>query len=180
MNKVNLSLGVALVAVVIATGAFFVKTQVQFGANPGPVHTEYQEFDGGVKVGSVNSTTTPASMTLRTSDVYGFDTVIVRPTGAAADKTLTFFASSTASHWLPKAGDTQRTCFLNATTTAAATITFAAGTGIDLQSASSSPTDLTVQADQTACFTFVRKVQVAEVTNSFDIEASFVEFNDAD
>lgn len=148
-----------------------------FGALSSPTVYEPVELNGGSKFGSVNSTSTPASMTLRLSDVMNYDTVIVRPTGAAASKTLTFFASSTAANWLPKAGDTQRTCFLNATTSAAATIVFAAGAGIDLQATS---TNLTVQADNSTCFTFIRKAQIAGVTNSFDISASMFTFYDAD
>jgi hypothetical protein len=180
MNK-TLKL-VLSVAVVIATGLggyFYGKSQVVLGSS-NPTVLTYQEFEGGVKFGNVLSTTTPASMTLGVADLYGYDTVIVRPTGAASAKTLTFFASSTASHWLPIAGDTQRTCILNATTTSGVTLVFAAGTGIDIQTASSSPTDLTILPDQTACFTFIRKAQVAGVTNSFDIEANMTEFTDGD
>lgn len=172
--------------VLIAIGGYaFPKSKTQIiretlGAFPGPSIFNALELRGGTTFGSVNSTTTPASMTLRVSDVKDFDTVIIRPTSAAAAKTLTFFASSTAPHWLPRAGDTQRTCFLNATTTSGVNLVFAAGTGIDLQTASSSATDLTILPDNTACFTFTRKAQQSSVTNSFDIEASFVEFTDGD
>lgn len=182
---------VALVAIlVIAIGGYSypgvqtkvreVVKEVKVGANAGPSFFNPLDFRGGVTYGSTNSTTTVASMTLRVADIKDFDTVIVRPTGAAAAKTLTLFASSTASHWLPKAGDRQVTCFLNATTTAGVNLVFAAGTGIDLQTASSTITDLTLSPDNTACFTFARKAQVAGVTNSFDIEASMVEYNDGD
>ena len=150
------------------------------GAIAGPDIFDALRLGGGVTYGSVNSTTTPAAMTLRVEDVMNYDTVIVRPTGAASTLTLTFFASSTAPHWLPKAGDTQRTCFMNATTTAASTITFAAGTGIDLQTASSSISDLILSADNSACFVFTRKSQVSTITNAYDIEASLTEYNNGD
>lgn len=152
-------------------------SDVKFGALTSPTVFDPVELRGGSLFGSTNSTSTPLSMTLRLSDVKDFDTIIVRPTGAAAAKTLTFFASSTAASWLPKAGDTQRTCVLNATTTAGVGLVFAAGSGIDLQATS---TNLTVPADTTACFTFVRKAQIAGVTNSFDISANMFTFYDAD
>ena len=184
MNNKNIWIGLVVVAL-IAIGSYqFPKVQTvikELGANPGPTFLNPLEFEGGVTYGNVNSTSTPASLTIVVGDVLGFDTVIVRPTGVNSAKTLTFFASSTASHWLPRAGDTQRTCFLNATTTAATTLIFAGGTGIDLQNASSSAnTDLTISADGTACFTFIRKAQIAGVTNSFDIEANMTEYFDAD
>ena len=168
------------VAVVIAIAGAYVFPQVSQKLGLSSTTYEPVELNGGTRYGSVNSTTTPASMTLRVEDVMNFDTVIVKPTVAASAKTLTFFASSTAVQWLPKAGDTQRTCFHNATTTAATTIVFAAGTGIDLQTASSSPTDLTLLAGNTACFTFMRKAMDSSYTNSFDIEASMVEHTDGD
>ncbi len=180
MSKTYLAL---VVVVIIAIGGYvFPKVNMPsiLGANPGPVFSNFLEFEGGVVNRNTLSTTTPASMTLRTADIAGYDTVIVRPTGAASAKTLTFFASSTAGTWLPRAGDTQRTCFVNATTTAGATIIFAAGTGIDLQTSSSTISDLTLSADNTACFTFTRKAQSTSIANSFDIYASMTEFNDGD
>lgn len=126
-----------------------------------------------------NSSTTVETATMKLSDVQGYDTVILAPTGANANKTLTFFASSTASAWLPAAGDLQETCFLNATT--GPSIIFAAGIGIDLQIASSSPlggaNDLTIAPNATACFKFIRKASTA---STFDIEANLTEFEDGD
>jgi len=126
--------------------------------------------------------TSTGSATLSVSYLSGYDTVIVNPTGAASAKTLTFFASSTASTWLPTAGDMQETCFLNATGTAATTVVFAAGTGIDLQVATSTggaggAMDLTIAAGGTACFKFIRKAATA---SAFDIEANLTEYSDAD
>ena len=122
-------------------------------------------------------------MTLSVSDVNGYDTIVVNATGAATAKTVTFFASSTASTWLPTAGDMQETCFLNATTSAGVNLIFAAGTGIDLQVASSTTMgssaslDLTISPDSTACFKFIRKAATA---SAFDIEANLVEYGNAD
>lgn len=124
-----------------------------------------------------NATTSVTTGTLSVSDVNGYDVVLLTPTGAAATKTLTFFASSTASTWLPTAGDMQETCFVNGTTTAATTITFAAGTGIDLETASSSPTDLILLAGNTACFKFIRQTATA---STFDITAAMIEYTNGD
>lgn len=128
-----------------------------------------------------NATTSVTTGTLRLSDVQGYDTILLTPTGAAANKTLTFFASSTASTWLPTAGDMQETCFLNGTTTAATTITFAAGTGIDLEVASSTSIGgvgtLILPADSVGCFKFIRKTATL---STFDISAEFVRYVDAD
>lgn len=178
-NKFNVFLSVAVL--VIATLGYLgykdLSQRPPLGANPGPSFYDPLEFNGGVQYGSVNSTSTPASMTLRLSDIQNFDTVVINPTGANSDKTLTFFASSTATAWLPKVGNRQETCFVNATTTAATTITFAAGTGIDLETASSSPTDLTLLAGNVACFQFIR---ASSTSSTFDINASMVEYTNGD
>lgn len=132
-------------------------------------------LDAGQLRSYTNSTTTPASMTLKLSDLQGYDTVLMNPTIGAI--TVTLFASSTASTWLPAAGDMQETCIVNATTTAAATITFAAGTGFDLETASSTPSDLALVGGNTACFKFIRQPATA---SAFDITAAMTEFNNGD
>lgn len=120
-----------------------------------------------------NSTSTPASMTLKEADVLNYSTINVSPTGAAADKIFTFFSSSTALNLVPTVGDIQRQCWYNATGTAATTITLAAGTGIDLQTSSSTRTDLTIGAGELACGTYYRQPDT-------DITFAFTEYVDAD
>ena len=187
MNK-NTVLALIAVLVIAIGGYMFPKGNVVekvvekvvdrvVGSIVGPTVFDAMEFRGGVSYGNTNSTSTPISMTLRQSDVKDFSMVIVSPTGAAATKTLTFFASSTARSWLPNAGDMQETCFYNSTSTAATTLTFAAGTGIDLETASSSPTDLILLAGNTACFKFIRQPATA---SSFDISALMTEYTNAD
>lgn len=124
-----------------------------------------------------NASSSVTTGTLKLSDLNGYDTFLATPTGAAANKTLTFFASSTASTWLPTAGDKQETCFVNSTTTAETTLTFAAGTGIDLETSSSTPTDLTIEAGGHACFIFMRQSATA---STFDISALMTEYQNAD
>lgn len=204
-NK-NLGLGVALVAIVIAIGAYFFPQQVADLAGAigtrfpnglsadttspvaGQVRSTTLTTTGAATIGGLatldagqlrsytNSTSTSATaQTLVVADVAGYDTVLMTPTIGAT--TLTFFASSTAASWLPVAGDTQETCFVNSTTTATATLIFAAGTGIDLETASSTRTDLTVVGGATACFKFIRQKAFAA---SFDITAAMTEYSEGD
>ena len=91
--------------------------------------------------------------------------------------TYTFPATSPLTTFIPTAGDMARQCFYNATGTAAATITFAAGAGIDLEVATSTSQtgafDLTIGAGNIGCFDFFRKPNT-------DIVAGFLEYSDAD
>jgi hypothetical protein len=130
-------------------------------------------LNAGQLLSYTNASSSVTTGTLKESDLLGYDTILATPTGAAATKTLTFPATSTLTSFVPNAGDRQDLCFFNATTTAATTITFAAGTGIDLETSSSTPTDLILLADNMGCFSFLRK------TNT-DIVAAFTEYADAD
>src|SRR3990167_4643112 len=130
-------------------------------------------LEGGQLKSYTNASSSVTTGTLAQSDILNYDTILLEPTGAAATKTLTFPATSTLTSFVPTAGDRQDTCFFNATTTAASTITFAAGAGIALENVASTTPDLILGADNTACFTFIRK------TNT-DIVAAFIELVDAD
>ena len=125
------------------------------------------------------TSTTDTATPLILADINGYDNILMTPNVGAL--TLTFPASSTVPTWLPAAGDTQRTCWYNATSTAAATIIFAAGTGIDLEVATSTAQtgafDLTLGAGNRGCFEFMRQPATA---TSFDITADFLEYSDAD
>jgi len=183
-NMKNILISVGAAVVVMVFGFMFMPRTVtqSFGANPGPDYYGVQSFFGGFLRGNyIATTTTGTAVTLRVQDVMDKDTISVLQ-GGGSTLTYTFFASSTAKQWLPKAGMTQDACFLNATTTAGATLTFAAGTGIDLQVATSTGSaggamDLTIAPNATACFRFIRKAATA---SAFDIEANLVEYADAD
>ena len=142
-------------------------------------------FDGGVIRSYNNSTTTTAtSQTLAAADIapsgIPYDTVFITPN--TGDLTLTFPASSTLSAFIPTAGDMAEQCWYNASTTAGIDITFAAGTGVDLEVASStsgglqSPV-LTMLADSGTCFTYVRK---PATTAAFDILLLMTRFVNGD
>jgi hypothetical protein len=122
-----------------------------------------------------NATTTKGNTTLKQSDVDGYDTVLLTANEVGIT-TLTFPASSTMSTWLPTAGDRQRTCFVNATTTASVQYTFAGGTGTTLLVASSSVTALgskNIGPQKVGCFEFIR---APATPTTFDIIASFTSF----
>jgi len=122
------------------------------------------------------TTTMSATETLVLADVNAYDTVILNP-NVAGNTTLTLFASSTASTWLPTAGDSQKTCFVNGTTTANVNYIFAGGTGTTLLVASSSATVLgskQIAPQKMGCFTFTRGNSTA---TTFDILSAYTAFN---
>ena len=171
---------ILLVGIAILAALYFAKepapTPGPQGAQSGPHHYFRQQFFAGAMWGNVNSTSTTATtQTLQRQDIEGYDTIVFTPNTASV--TLTFPASSTMPSFLPSTGQRQRTCFLNATTTAGTNVIFAAGTGIDLETASSSPTDLTLLAGNTACFEITRKKSSA---TTFDFAVSMTEFTDGD
>ena len=131
--------------------------------------------DAGTLHSYPNATsTTDTATTMFLSDFNGYDTVIMTPNTSTL--TLTFPASSTIPTFLPTAGDSQRTCFINGTTTAATNIVFAGGTGTTLLVASSSATalgSLVVGPQKKGCFDFTRANATA---TTFDVIASFVSF----
>ena len=182
MNTETLSrwaTGVAVVVSLIVSIAAFNATG-RLGASPGPDYYGLQTFLGGMLRGNVNATSTTAtSYTMVPSDIRDYDTIIMTPNTGAL--TLTFFASSTATSFLPKAGMMQETCFYNATTTAGATITFVAGTGIDWEIATSTNdivgTPATIAAGESACFKFIRQNSTA---SAFDISALYQPYVNAD
>ena len=132
-------------------------------------------LSGGSLYSNTSATTTAGSETIKASDVNGYDTVILTPTVASA--TITFPASSTLATCLPAAGNTQKTCFVNGTTTAGVILTFAGGTGTSVQVASSSATALgalTLYPQKVGCFTFIRG---NATPTTFDILGAYTAFN---
>lgn len=183
--------GVALVVIaVIAIGGSYVFPKIkevkQPLGNAGVVNTDGQEFFGGAVWGKVNSTSTTATtQTLAARDLVGadgfaFDTVLFTPN--TGNTTLTLPASSTLRHFLPQPGQRAKQCWVNSTSTASVTITFAAGTGIDLETVATSTTAGTagvvaVNTGQGVCFDFIRKAATA---SAYDISALMTLYRDAD
>lgn len=178
--KNQITLGIALVAVVIAALAFQKDAVVQqvLGGNPGPVHTEFHEFLSGLSVGNVNATTTANnSETMSAGEIAFRDTLVlsqVRTSSAPATTTYTIAASSTLSHWLPAVGQRQTQCWISGTSTPANPgFIIAAGAGIDLETASTTATGLTVNGGSGLCINWVRD----QLTN---LKGQVTIFRDAD
>ena len=98
---------------------------------------------GVVTYGGILSTSTPASMTLAPTDMqYGF--ISMNP-GITSGISVTFPATTTTgmSTFLPNVGDNTSFTVYNATSTSNRLITFVAGTGVLLETASSSATVFT-------------------------------------
>lgn len=138
-------------------------------------------FNAGILHSYVNSTSTTATAyTLVPDDIVDYESVIITPN--KGDLTLTFPASSTLSEFVPTAGDWAEQCWYNASTTAGIDLTFAAGTGIDLEVASSTTgaagsIALTILADNSGCFKYIRKPATA---SAFDILVQFTRFVNGD
>ena len=170
------TVGISFAMVVLAFLIFPRVTNISnqtLGASSGTDHLGYEQFLGGVTFGNVIATTTKGTTaTLTAADMNGYDVIVLNPNIAAAE-TITFPASSTVRNFLPKAGMTQTTCFVNASTTATAAYTFAGGTGFTLEVASSTATVLgssAIYPRKVGCFTFVREPATA---TTFDILALF-------
>jgi len=98
---------------------------------------------GVVTNGGILSTSTPNSMTLAPSDMlYGFISMTLSGAGGVS---ITFPATTTTgmSTFLPNVGDNTSFIVYNATSTSNRLITFVAGTGVLLETASSSATAFT-------------------------------------
>lgn len=119
--------------------------------------------------GRVLATSTSAtSATLQESDLLVNGRLEVTPN--VADLTYTLPASSTLTSFLPNAGDRNEIQIYNATTTAGIELIFAAGTGIDLESATST---LRMQPLSTVLLDCMRKVNT-------DVTCLYKPFVDAD
>lgn len=112
----------------------------------------------GINVGGLNSTTTPASMTMRASDFSVSSFLSINPTLGSVTMTLPASTTMAAAGFLPYAGDCTEDIFHNSTTTSGVAITMAAGTGSLLLSASSTVNALKIYPGSAARFIACRKV----------------------
>lgn len=115
--------------------------------------------------GGVNSTSTPASMTLSESDFDTENSIEMLLTVGAA--TITLPASSTLSDFIPDPGDSRQVIIYNASSTAGINITLAEGTGTGFSNASSS---LAITPQGHAIINFLRLVStdISAIINIFD------------
>jgi len=125
------------------------------GAVPGPNVYQRTYFHSGFQSGGdvMATTSTAATYTLLQSEIDGDVTYISWTPNV--NLTLTTMASTSMDFVGNNTGDTRTYTLYNASTTAAATITFAAGTGVDLQEAEGG--SVIVNGLEGATLTFVRK-----------------------
>jgi len=171
-------LSILIIAFLVVSIIFNGRSDGSLGATiPASVSTFTNpiSFRGGTLYGYTNSTsTTVTSYTLVQRDIDKYSTIILTPN--TGNLTITLPASSTVPTWLPTAGDTQKTCIVNGTTTAAIYITVAGGTGTTLLAASSSVTalgSLVIGPQKEGCFNFVRGNSTA---TTFDILSAFTTY----
>lgn len=123
-------------------------------------------LDGGILYSYTLSTTTGTAVTLKQSDILNYSTILATPIVGAT--TWTFPASSTLSSFVPLAGDTRIITIVNSTSTAAATLTLAAGTGSSIKLAT---TTAVINAGSVAQLSCTRKTAT---TAAFDIVCLFL------
>lgn len=131
---------------------------VSLGAQSGPDHYQKQYFHDSYQAGGERHATssTAATYTLTASDGFDGEHYFVDWT-PNVNVTLTTMASSSMP-WLGKSAGSRETMLLrNASTTAAATITMAAGTGIDIQHGDATGDDLVIDGLDMAELEFIRK-----------------------
>lgn len=151
----------------------------------GPVGNELVEFYAGFITRDNYATTTPGSATLSAKEAAGFSTVSFYP--SVGDVTLTLPASTTLGAFLgPTAGSMKRVCYYNATTTTGIDITWASGTGVDLEiasttSGSNQTSVLTTLADSSVCIEYQRKSSSdSTAANRNDVTARLTRYVDGD
>lgn len=171
MNKTELITLVLAVGVFVLAGVFVTKDttvilntsngeKVELSAFPGPdiyadiaIHgklsTDNVFTQGGKTYASSTSNATETAL-----ESY-FDDENVLAYTPNVTNTLTLPASTTITDWIPNDGDVRVTYIQNASSTAGAVLTLAAGTGIDIQEPTGAA--LTIEGLDWARLTWIRK-----------------------
>tara|TARA_Y100000310_G_C20549144_1_gene747151 strand:- start:572 stop:1114 length:543 start_codon:yes stop_codon:yes gene_type:complete len=142
MNKITIISGIVIIALSVGISAYVGPTErvtervvEQVGAQSGPDHFETQRFFEGFRTGFNSVATSTAggvSSITAISQIINCDNPYVSWT-ANLNQTVTLQASTSPPFSGMRAGESCSILVYSATTTAATTITWAAGTGIDLQ-----------------------------------------------
>jgi hypothetical protein len=132
--------------------------------------------DAGTLRSYTNSTSTAdTTQTVNLADIYMYDTIAMTPTVGAT--TLTYAASSTFASLVPTALDSADQCWINASSTEAITLTFAAGTGWDFDIAATSTTltgsDIALYAVPPLGKACVEYTRMPATATTFDIKATW-------
>lgn len=178
MNKLNISvLVVSVIALVVACASLLgggeVRTVVerQLGASAGPDIYSDLRVHGNLTSGGRHyaTTTTASTYTMVRAELAPYNVLEINP---GANITITLPATSTMTDIVPDAGDVRDFFIRNASTTAATTITLAAGAGMDLQK-NEDTADLAIAGLDWAKLTFIRQ-------SSGDITVIMSEWIEAD
>lgn len=165
MNLKDLLPTVAAVVVsVLVVGVFFSPEDGRpgrdgkdgaLGAMPGPEVYDHMVFQQNfTKGGDIVSTSSAANTVLTTQD-FNENVNLISFTPNVAAVTVTTMASSAAPFANMRAGDSLDVLFYNASTSASAVVTLAAGTGVDLQEDEGAT--VTINGLEVARLTFVKK-----------------------
>lgn len=139
MEKAKLALAAIAVCALLAGAASLsgleLSPSFDLGANPGPDFDQHSRHKGNLSVGgqSYATSSTAATYTLTTTELPADREGSYLSWTVNVNTTLTTMASTSAPLNELKTGESYSLYFYNASTTAAATATFAAGTGVDLQ-----------------------------------------------
>jgi len=136
MNNKKIWVAVVVVAIIAIVGVFTPQGREvvrELGGNPGPEFLNHLVFKANVTNGGtvVATSSTATSYTLTSAELR--EDVSLLSWTVNVNTTLTTMASTSAPLVGLRAGESITMYFYNASTTAAATATFAAGTGVDLQ-----------------------------------------------
>lgn len=165
MNNKNLWVAVVVVAIIAIGGIVFPRagqtviekvTNSKLGALVGPdVYDHLVLHQGFTRGGNVTSTTTvDSTIVLGTGHAFTKETSYVSM-NIGVDATVTTMASSSDPLRSLAVGESLEVLFYNASTTAASTATFAAGTGVDLQEDEGET--VVINGLEVARLTFVKK-----------------------
>jgi len=180
MNNSKTFVALVVVLVIATLGLFFPtsKTIVErvtekLGAVSGPNVFDHMFFNAGTTSGGITSTTTGeiSAYTTAAKDFAGMPTTILWTPNL--NQTVTITATST-HEFIPNVGDVANIYFENASTTAGATITFAAANAnVDLQMAEATGGDLVLNGLDWAKITLIR-------TSLYKTTVIFDEMTEAD
>lgn len=173
MNKKIIGvLSVAVLVIIAIGGGYMFPKVVQLpplGASVGPDFYDNVTFHQGSTNGGtqVATSSTAASYTLTTNELRKEVSYISWTVNV--NTTLTTMASTSAPLSLLRTGESFEVYFYNASTTAGATATFAAGTGVDLQESEGGT--VIVNGLETARLTFFKKdnTDVVLVVEGFQV-----------
>lgn len=162
MNKNNIALGLSVLAILLVIMAGGEKTVVErvvektVGAQPGTEQFERNYFRAGLTEGGRVATTTTAST--YTTAIADFPRSLTYYDWTPNVNTTVSISATSTRNLIPNVGDVATVYFRNASTTATATVTFAAvDAGVDIQYTEATGGDLVLNGLDWAKLTLIRE-----------------------